>query len=249
MLVRLPASPPCLWQGIKLIRRNLPKVTIKGDIVCHSSCIEFGKANIRKEHVCGKSVIEVGSFDFNGSLRPIVEAFNPKLYIGVDIQRGAGVDEICNAEDLIDRFGVNKFDLVICTELLEHVKNWKKVIHNLKQIITPGGRLLITTRSKGFRLHVFPFDFWRYEIPDMEFIFRDFKIEFLGKDLHPECPGVFLFARKPKLFREIKPHRLKLFSMVLSRRATIIWSSICWSVCRFDPTPSNWTVDKSRPLV
>jgi len=198
--------------------------------MCHNSCIEFGKAQLKEEYVRGKSIIEVGSFDFNGSLRSIAEAFNPSLYVGVDIQSGPGVDQICKAEDLISKMGVNKFDVLICTELLEHVKNWKKVIHNCKHIVKPGGIVLITTRSKGYRYHGGPFDFWRYQMSDMEFIFRDFDIEVLEKD--NQLPGVFLVARKPECFVELNPRGLKLFSITLNKRCSIVWRPICQKVGR-----------------
>ena len=194
--------------------------------MCHKSCIEFGKAHLKEEYVLGKSIIEVGSYDVNGSLRPIAIALEPSLYIGVDIQMGPGVDQICKAENLINKFGINQFDLLICTELLEHCLNWKKVIHNLKEIIKPDGILLITTRSNGFGYHGYPFDFWRYEIADMELIFKDFKIEILEKD--PQVPGVFLLARKPSIFKKIGPDNHKLFSIILNKKATIIWNTIYW---------------------
>lgn len=162
--------------------------------MCNRSCIEFGKANLKEKDIRGKSIIEVGSTDVNGSLRSIAEAFEPNHYIGVDIQIGPGVDMICRAEDLINKFGTNRFDMLICTEVLEHVKNWGKVIHNLKQVIKPGGMLLVSTRSRGFEFHEYPFDFWRYEISDMEFIFSDFEIQKLERD--PQDIGVFLIARK-----------------------------------------------------
>ena len=133
--------------------------------------MEFGKKVLQEEDICGQRVIEVGSLDVNGSLRPMVESFSPREYIGVDMQMGRGVDQICDAAHLLNRFGSNRFDVVISTELLEHVINWQKVVHNLKQILKPGGLLLLTTRSRGFQYHGYPFDFWRYELSDIKFIF------------------------------------------------------------------------------
>ena len=119
----------------------------------------------------------------------------PARYVGVDIFPGEGVDEICNAERLTERFGQESFDVVIATEMLEHVRNWREVIDNFKSVLRPDGILLITTRSRGFPFHEAPHDFWRYEVSDMEAIFSDFSIEVLETD--PQEPGVFLKARKP----------------------------------------------------
>jgi len=188
--------------------------------MCNKTCIEFGRANLQEEDVRGKSVIEVGSFDLNGSLRPIAEAFHPSSYIGVDLQIGPGVDEICDAHDLHDRFGSGSFDLLISTELLEHVRDWRKVISNFKNILKPNGVLLITTRSKGFCYHDYPFDFWRYEISDMQVLFSDLIIEVAEKD--PSEPGVFIKARKPNTFTENETTNYQLYSIIKGKHATTI---------------------------
>ena len=162
----------------------------------------------------------------NGSLRSTVELLGPSDYIGIDIQMGHGVDQICKADDCINKFGYNRFDVVICTEVLEHAKNWKKTIHNLKSILKPNGILIITTRSRGFPYHGYPFDFWRYEISDMESIFRDFEIKTLEND--NSMPGVFLLAKKPENFIENKFCALKLYSMILEKKSSITAVNIYW---------------------
>lgn len=184
--------------------------------MCSDAILEFGKINLKPEDAKEKSVIEVGSQNLNGSLRSIIEAMSPSSYLGVDIESGSGVDEICTAEALVERYGVEKFDLVVSTEVLEHVKDWKTVISNLKNILKPNGILLITTRSIGFAYHSAPFDFWRYQVSDMEAIFSDLKIEVLEKD--PEHPGVFLKARKPLEFKENNLSDYQIYSIIKHNR-------------------------------
>lgn len=196
--------------------------------MCHKSCLNFGMESLRDEYVRGKSVIEIGSMNIGGSLRPIVESLKPGSYIGVDIQMGPGVDRVCKAEDLIKEFGRDKFDLLICTELLEHVEDWRSVMHNLKQVIKPGGAILISTRSRGFMYHGYPFDCWRYEISDMEYIFSDFDIKVLKRD--PQVPGVFLLAVKPPAFIENETSGLELMSVVLKKRVSIKTARPYWKM-------------------
>ena len=185
--------------------------------MCNINCIIFGAKNLTKEEIKGKRVLEVGAYDVNGSLRPLVESWEPSEYIGVDIEMGPGVDIICDAENLVEKFGEESFDIVISTELLEHVKNWKKVVSNIKRVCKRGGIILITTRSKGFPYHPFPYDFWRYELEDFKEIFSDLEILSLEKD-NIKSPGVFIKARKPQNFKERDLSDYKLYSIITNKR-------------------------------
>ncbi len=203
--------------------------------MCNISGIVFGAANLMKENVQGKSIIEVGALDVNGSLRPILESVGPKEYIGVDMQQGPGVDVVCNAEDLLHRFGAKRFDIVVSTELLEHVKDWRKIISNMKNICKPGGIMLITTRSKGFPYHAYPYDFWRYEEEDMKKIFSDFIIEKMQKD-SPD-PGIFLKLKKPADFHENDLSTIELYSMIVGKRVKNISEE---EIARFKHTKATY---------
>ena len=183
--------------------------------MCNASCIIFGATNLTIDQVKGKRVLEVGSYDLNGSLRPIIESWKPAEYVGIDIKEGPGVDLVCDVDDIVDRFGKESFDIVISTELIEHVRDWKKVISNIKKVCRQNGIMLLTTRSFGFPYHAYPDDFWRYELADMEYIFSDCIIEKLEKDRL--APGVFMKARKPKDFVEKDLADYALHSVILNR--------------------------------
>ena len=80
----------------------------------------------KPEEFRGKKVLEVGSKYVNGSVRPLIKNFfSPKEYVGVDIEPGRFVDIVLPAEKLVDYFGEESFDVVIATELLEHVGDWR----------------------------------------------------------------------------------------------------------------------------
>ncbi len=192
--------------------------------MCHPSCIIFGAKNLAKEEIKGKTVIEVGSYDVNGSLQPLFKSYSPAEYIGADFVKGPGVDVVCNAEKLVKKFGKHRFDIVISTEMMEHVRDWKKVISNLKNVCKPGGTILITTRSKGFAYHAYPHDYWRYEIEDMKEIFSDCEILNLEKD--PEASGVFIKARKPADFNEKNLSEYQLYNILADKRVKEIFDKI-----------------------
>jgi SAM-dependent methyltransferase len=105
----------------------------------HTTVIEFFIKNIKISEFKGKRVLE-GSRYVNGSVRPLIEHFcSPKEYIGVDIEEGKFVDLVLPAEKIVEYFGPESFDVVISTELLEHVKDWRCVINNLKNVARKGG--------------------------------------------------------------------------------------------------------------
>jgi SAM-dependent methyltransferase len=136
-------------------------------------CLLVMVLQLLHEPVAGKRVLEVGSQDVNGSIRPFVKALGPGEYIGADIVAGMGVDVLCNSSELINRFGKESFDLVISTSLIEHVWDWKGAVHNIKGVCKPGGLILLTTCAFGFQYHGHPYDFWRYELEDLKEIFSD----------------------------------------------------------------------------
>ncbi len=186
--------------------------------MCNQSCIDFGARTILPDEVRNKRVLEVGAIDVNGNLRPVITALGPSEYVGVDIEPGKGVDVVCRAEDLIDRFGRESFHVVLSTEMLEHVRDWRLVVTNIKEVCRPGGVILLTTRSRGFKYHGFPCDFWRFDLDDMRSIFSDLDIHALRSD--PEMPGVMLKARKPsdKSWKPRDLSSISLHSVVTNRR-------------------------------
>lgn len=53
-----------------------------------------------------------------------------------------------------------KFDFILLTEVLEHVPEWNMTFNNLKELVKPGGHILITAPFI-YHLHEVPHDYWR----------------------------------------------------------------------------------------
>jgi SAM-dependent methyltransferase len=145
--------------------------------------------------VKGKVVIEVGAYDVNGSCRPWIVQQLPASYLGTDMQAGPNVDLVCTGEELPERVGLESADLIICTEVLEHVEHWFQFVRSIWSVIRPGGILLLTTRSPGFPLHNYPADWWRFTVKDMLTIFEDQEILTITADPTSD-PGVGVIVRK-----------------------------------------------------
>jgi SAM-dependent methyltransferase len=165
----------------------------------HPSAYLFASRALTPEQVTGKRVTEVGSYDYNGSVRGVYEAMGPASYTGTDAQPGPGVDLACPAEKLPEVLGEDTADVVISTEMLEHAEDWRGAVTGMARVLAPGGVLLLTARGPGYPYHPHPGDFQRFSVDHMDGIAEACGLEVLRLEPDPDwnAPGVFLLARKP----------------------------------------------------
>ncbi len=130
------------------------------DEMCPPGAADFVARHLEYREVVGRRVLEVGSHDPDGVVRSIVGPLRPAEYIGADVVVGPGVDIVCPAGAGARALRSGSFDIVVSTEVLEHVQDWRLVVHNLKGLLRDGGMLLVTTRSVGFEFHGYPLDFF-----------------------------------------------------------------------------------------
>ena len=172
--------------------------------MCNAWCLEF--AQLVFPHILNKGkVLEVGSFDINGTTRELLSAIASK-YVGVDISAGPGVDNVLDVKDLVNEYGLESFDIVTSTEMLEHCRNWQDALFQMAAVLRVGGVLLITTRSPGFELHDYPADYWRFTTSDFKEIFSPIgHILALDSDLTLGWPcGVGIILRKTASQEELE---------------------------------------------
>lgn len=159
----------------------------------HDSVMNFARKVLTSERIKGKRVLEVGSFNVNGSVRDFVVGLGPAEYVGVDISEQEDyVDIVMDAGELVSRFGPDSWDVVISTEMLEHAAERDAAVNNMKAVLRPGGLALVTARGPGFPLHNYPADHWRYTTDDVASMFLGFTTIYLSDD-SPTHPG-FLYA-------------------------------------------------------
>lgn len=162
--------------------------------MCSTNIIQYASKVLTKELCADKCVLEIGSLNVNGSVRAIVEQYEPLVYRGIDLVAGPGVDRIMDVQHMpYDEC----YDLVICTEVLEHIGFWPSAIENIKRAVVPGGWLFLTTCSPGFSRHGYPSDHWRFDESDMLHIFREF--DPLHVTFVSDVCGIYVFGQKPDL--------------------------------------------------
>jgi tetratricopeptide (TPR) repeat protein len=95
------------------------------------------------EYFEGASVLEFGSYDVNGSIRPL---FSPRKYIGIDLVDGPGVDVVISA----DQFkSPERFDVCISCECFEHNPVFLEAFRNMIEHACAGGLVIFTCASEG----------------------------------------------------------------------------------------------------
>lgn len=164
----------------------------------HNSVMQFGIEVLTPNLITDQRILEVGSRDINGSLRQHCILHRPKMYIGVDMVPGAGVDIVMDATDLHTLFAPNAFDVVICTEMLEHCYSWYQAISSMHHVLRPDGHLLLTTRGPGFPRHDYPSDYWRFKFGRLCRYLYEVGFEGMGSSRpdNPDTPGALIWAQK-----------------------------------------------------
>jgi ubiquinone/menaquinone biosynthesis C-methylase UbiE len=120
-----------------------------------------------KKHASKNNTLEVGC----GS-SPYVNYFPNR--IGLDIRKTTNVNIVGDAHFL--PFKDENFDVILCTEVLEHLKDPKKAINEMKRILKSGGKLILTARFI-FPVHGALNDYSRLTKSGLFYLLNDWKIE------------------------------------------------------------------------
>lgn len=108
--------------------------------------------------------------DVGCGVKPYYPFFEPHAssYVGVDIESsGADVQGVAESLPLDD----GSFDVVLCTQVLEHSGDPDAVVRELWRVTRPGGRVLASTHGVQC-YHPSPEDYWRWTHKGLERLFE-----------------------------------------------------------------------------
>ncbi|MBA3781025.1 MAG: methyltransferase domain-containing protein [Nocardioides sp.] len=113
----------------------------------HAEQLAFFEAVVRRNTglVTGARILEIGSYDVNGSMREGFAAAGE--YVGVDLTPGPGVDVIGFGHELSEPDGA--FDIAVSGECFEHDPHWRATFENMSRMTKPGGLVAFTCASHG----------------------------------------------------------------------------------------------------
>lgn len=142
-------------------------------------------------------LLDVAPQDYKGA-RPF---FGPEVEVEtVDIDPASGatfIQDLCNCSAEI---GAERYDFIVCTEVLEHTLRPFDAVENIYQLLKRGGMAFVTTPF-NFRMHGPLPDCWRFTEYGLRELFRKFEVVELDT---LECESRFLMpiqyslvARKP----------------------------------------------------
>jgi len=105
----------------------------------HEQAFEWIASQVRAAGCTAPSVLEIGSLDINGSVRPLFP--DASHYHGLDLVAGDGVDEVADASTWVPP---RTYDIVVSAEVLEHAPTWREILTMMFHAATPGGMVLMT---------------------------------------------------------------------------------------------------------
>jgi SAM-dependent methyltransferase len=120
-------------------------------------------AKLLREHIAreidGRRDLVIG--DIGCGFKPYLPFFgeHARRYVGLDYEPHAMCDVACKGESLPIQDGA--FDVVICTQVLEHAEDPARLLRECHRVCRPGGALLLSTHGV-FLYHPHPQDFWRW---------------------------------------------------------------------------------------
>jgi len=120
----------------------------------------------------GDDVLEVGSRLTNADAWWIINRDLAKgKWTGIDMQEGHGVDQVVDIHNPPAEW-TGRFSGVLCSEVLEHVARPWLALPKLREVMQPGGWLVVTTLT-SFPIHGFPDDFYRYTPSGLKLLLED----------------------------------------------------------------------------
>lgn len=119
--------------------------------------------------------------DFGCGSSPYRSLFPSAEYVRADYLPSEGIDYVIGEDQLIPTSAAS-FDLVLSTQVLEHVKNPALYLAECYRVLKPGGMLILTTHGL-FEDHGCPYDFRRWTADGLtyELTSASFKVEEMKK--------------------------------------------------------------------
>ncbi|MFM7155089.1 MAG: class I SAM-dependent methyltransferase [Bacteroidota bacterium] len=124
------------------------------------------------EYVIRKYLKEVGNcslLDYGCGDSPYRPLYEPHVteYLGADIERNKSADLVISLPSGKVNSSDSRFDILLSTQVLEHVTDPKRYLEEAHRLLKPGGTLVLSTHGY-WMYHPDPTDFWRWTRDGLE---------------------------------------------------------------------------------
>ena len=114
----------------------------------------------------GKKILDVGAGN-----SPYKKYFIKINYFTQDIKQNKNIDYINDLNNGLPTIDNASFDYILCTQVIEHLKEPLKLFQEFYRILKPRGKVFLTTNFI-YQLHLVPDDYYR---------FTEFGLKYLGE--------------------------------------------------------------------
>lgn len=116
----------------------------------------------------GKRILDIGTAN-----SPYKKYFKKIDYFTYDIEQNenGNIDYVGDINDGLKAVPDSNFDFILCTQVLEHIKNPSWAFREFYRILKPDGKIFLTTNFI-YQIHMAPNDFYR---------FTKFGLQYLGE--------------------------------------------------------------------
>jgi SAM-dependent methyltransferase len=127
-------------------------------------------------------------------------------YVGVDVVENPAAELLGSVEDLPIEDA--SFDIVLCTQVLEHCDDPAQAVRELRRVTAPGGRVLASTHGVQV-YHPSPEDYWRWTHAGLRRLFEE-HAEWESVDVAPGAGTATTLAMLLAIYVEIGLRRTPL---------------------------------------
>jgi SAM-dependent methyltransferase len=161
------------------VRRSKSEPRLRGSDLARPSLRDFSYLdNQRRAELIAEEAAKLPShvrrlLDVGGRGKPYACFFSRRVanHYVLDVAPGPSVDVVGDAR--VMPFADASIDVVLITQVLEHIPDPIAVIAEIRRVLKPGGTLLLSVPSI-FPQHGSPGDYWRYMPQGLQWILRDF---------------------------------------------------------------------------
>jgi len=145
----------------------------------HNYRIEQFIKNVSKQYDSeGKRMIDIGAEN-----SPYKKYFKNLRYFTQDIQQNKNqtIDFIGDINEGLPDIKDASFDYILCTQVLEHLREPHKAFKEFYRMLKPGGKLFLTTHM-CYDAHMIPYDYFRFTKYGLKYLGESngFKLEHIA---------------------------------------------------------------------